>query len=148
MQHSSFNIHFRPIGHLNQCTMHHIWALQIQSSGVSLKRSYKMQFRRVVLRSIGPQVKSYDQIKFLADFPIVITMQNFRWVATDRFLAYKFEIGHAAPKERACRRLRSKSKKKLVQPFAECQMICQQKSNRKKCVNLRQSCCSLLIIFH
>ena len=34
-----------------------IWARQIWSSGVSLKI-----------------VKSYDQIKFLADFPIVITM--------------------------------------------------------------------------
>ena len=42
--------------------------------GVSLERSCKMQFRRVDLASIGPPVKSYDQIKFLADFPIVITM--------------------------------------------------------------------------
>ena len=31
-----------------------IWAPQIWSSGVSLKRSCKMQFRRVGLRSIGP----------------------------------------------------------------------------------------------
>ena len=43
----------------------HIWALQIWSSGVSLKRSCKMQFRRVDLRSKGPTVKSYDQISFL-----------------------------------------------------------------------------------
>ena len=32
----------------------HIWALQIWTSGVSLKRYCKMKFRRVVLRSIGP----------------------------------------------------------------------------------------------
>ena len=32
----------------------HIWAGQIWSSGVSLKRSCKMQFKRVGLRSIGP----------------------------------------------------------------------------------------------
>ena len=32
----------------------HIWAHQIWSSGVSLKRSCKMQFRRVGCRSIGP----------------------------------------------------------------------------------------------
>ena len=32
----------------------HIWARQIWSSGVSLKRSCKMLFRRVGLRSIGP----------------------------------------------------------------------------------------------
>ena len=52
----------------------HIWVRAIWSSGVSLKRSCKMQFRRVSLRSIDPPVKSYDKIKFLADFPIVITM--------------------------------------------------------------------------
>ena len=32
----------------------HIWPRQIWSSGVSLKRSCKMQFRRIGLRSIGP----------------------------------------------------------------------------------------------
>ena len=32
----------------------HIWALQIWSSGESLKRSCKMQFRRIGHRSIGP----------------------------------------------------------------------------------------------
>ena len=32
----------------------HIWARAIWSSGVSLKRSCKMQFRRIGLRSIGP----------------------------------------------------------------------------------------------
>ena len=41
----------------NMPNMHiwvHIWARKIWSSGVSLKRSCKMQFRRVGLRSIGP----------------------------------------------------------------------------------------------
>ena len=41
----------------NMPNMHiwvHIWAGAIWSSGVSLKRSCKMQFRRVGLRSIGP----------------------------------------------------------------------------------------------
>ena len=41
----------------NMPNMHiwvHIWARAIWSSGVSLKRSCKMQFRRVGLRSIGP----------------------------------------------------------------------------------------------
>ena len=32
----------------------YIWSRQIWSIGVSLKRSCKMQFRRVGLRSIGP----------------------------------------------------------------------------------------------
>ena len=41
----------------NMPNMHiwvHIWAREIWSSGVSLKRSGKMQFKRVGLRSIGP----------------------------------------------------------------------------------------------
>ena len=36
------------------CSWARIWARQIWSSGVSLKRSCKMLFRRVGLRSIGP----------------------------------------------------------------------------------------------
>ena len=39
-----------------------IWASQIWLSGVSLKRSCKMQFRCVHLVSIGPPVKSYNQV--------------------------------------------------------------------------------------
>ena len=37
----------------------HIWACAIWSSGVSLKRSCKMQFRRVGLRSIGPSSQKF-----------------------------------------------------------------------------------------
>ena len=52
----------------------HIWSRQIWSSGVSLKRSCKMQFRRAGLRSIRPSSQKLWPNKFLADFPIAITM--------------------------------------------------------------------------
>ena len=38
-----------------------IWACQIWSSGVSLKRSCKMQFKRVGLRSIGPSSQKFGR---------------------------------------------------------------------------------------
>ena len=47
---------------------------QLWSSGVSLKGSYKLQFRCVGFRSKDPRVKSYDQISCLPDFPTVIAM--------------------------------------------------------------------------
>ena len=50
--HDFFSQIYRPIN--DPRPNMHVWALQIWSSGVSLKRSHKMQFRRVVLRSIGP----------------------------------------------------------------------------------------------
>ena len=59
-------------------------------SGVP-RRSCKMYFRRVVPRSIGPSVKSYNKIKFLANFSIMITMYNFSWVAMRHLWVYKLE---------------------------------------------------------
>ena len=46
-----------------------IWARQIWSSGVSLKRSCKMQFRRVVFRSIGPSTQNLWPYQFVCQFP-------------------------------------------------------------------------------
>ena len=40
-----------------------------------------MQFRRIELWSIGPPVKSHDQIKVGAEFPIEIIVYNFEVVA-------------------------------------------------------------------
>ena len=51
----------------------HFWVRQIWSSGVSLKRSCKSQFRCIVLRSIGLSIQKFKS-QFLADFPILITM--------------------------------------------------------------------------
>ena len=46
-----------------------IWARQIWSSGVSLKRSCKMQFRRVGLRSIGPSSQKLWPNQIFGRFP-------------------------------------------------------------------------------
>ena len=47
----------------------HIWARQIWSKGVSLKRSCKMQFRRVGLRSIGPSSQKLWPNQIFGRFP-------------------------------------------------------------------------------
>ena len=47
----------------------HIWARQIWLSGVSLKRSCKMQFRRVGLRSIGPSNQKLWPNQIFGRFP-------------------------------------------------------------------------------
>ena len=47
----------------------HIWARQIWSSGVSLKRSCKMQFRRIGLRSIGPSSQKLWPNQIFGRFP-------------------------------------------------------------------------------
>ena len=47
----------------------HIWTLQIWSSGVSLKRSCEMQFRRVGLRSIGPSSQKLWPNQIFGRFP-------------------------------------------------------------------------------
>ena len=47
----------------------HIWARKIWSCGVSLKRSCKMQFRRVGLRSIGPSSQKLWQNQIFGRFP-------------------------------------------------------------------------------
>ena len=47
----------------------HIWARAIWSSGVSLKRSCKMQFRRVGLRSIGPSSQKLWPNQIFGRFP-------------------------------------------------------------------------------
>ena len=57
----------------------------IKSSGVSLRRSCKMQIRRIDLVSIRPPVK------FLANFPNVITMQNFKVAAGIDLWVYNAE---------------------------------------------------------
>ena len=44
------------------------WLRQLWSSGVSLERSCKMQFRRIDSVSIGPPAKSYDQILIFGQF--------------------------------------------------------------------------------
>ena len=51
----------------------HIWARAIWSSGVSLKRSCKMQFRRVGLRSIGPSSQKLWPNLIFADLLIGIS---------------------------------------------------------------------------
>ena len=56
----------------NMPNMHiwvHIWARAIWSSGVSLKRSCKMQFRRVGLRSIGPSSQKLWPNQIFGRFP-------------------------------------------------------------------------------
>ena len=56
----------------NMPNMHiwvHIWARVIWSSGVSLKRSCKMQFRRVGLRSIGPSSQKLWPNQIFGWFP-------------------------------------------------------------------------------
>ena len=58
--------------HPNMPNMHiwvHIWARAIWSSGVSLKRSCKMQFRRVGLRSIGPSSQKLWPNQIFGRFP-------------------------------------------------------------------------------
>ena len=47
----------------------HIWARQIWSSGVSLKRSCKMQFSCVGLRSIGPSSQKLRPNEIFGRFP-------------------------------------------------------------------------------
>ena len=47
----------------------HIWARQIWSSGRSLKRSCKMRFRRVGLRSIGPSSQKLWPNQIFGRFP-------------------------------------------------------------------------------
>ena len=47
----------------------HIWVRQIWSSGVSLKRSCKKQFRRVGLRSMGPSSQKLWPILIFAPGP-------------------------------------------------------------------------------
>ena len=55
---------------------------QIRLSGVSLKISCKMQFRRVDLVSIGTPSQKFGQISFLPDFPIVTILNvKLKWVA-------------------------------------------------------------------
>ena len=49
------------------CILAHIWVRQIWSSGVSLKRSCKMLFRRVGLRSIGPSSQKLWPYQILDD---------------------------------------------------------------------------------
>ena len=46
-----------------------IWARAIWSSGVSLKRSCKMQFRRIGLRSIGPSSQKLWPNQIFGRFP-------------------------------------------------------------------------------
>ena len=63
----------------NMPNMHiwvHIWARKIWSSGVSLKRSCKMQFRRVDLRSIGPLSQKWWQNPILNVHPHVFIVVN------------------------------------------------------------------------
>ena len=57
----SHNDHYTP-----KCIWGTYLGAPIWSSGVSLKRSCKMHFICLDLVSIGPIVKSYDQISFLA----------------------------------------------------------------------------------
>ena len=45
----------------------------------------------LVLGQLDPPVKSYEQINFLADLPIVITIQNFKMVATADLWVYNAE---------------------------------------------------------
>ena len=47
----------------------HIWVRQIWSSGVSLKRSCKMLFRRIGLRSIGPSSQKLWPNQIFGRFP-------------------------------------------------------------------------------
>ena len=47
----------------------HIWARKIWSSGVSLKRSCKLQFRRIGLRSIGPSSQKLWPNQIFGRFP-------------------------------------------------------------------------------
>ena len=54
-------------------------ALQIWSSGVSLKRSCKMQFRRVDLRSIGPPSQKLWPNLIFARFPNCNYNGGMRW---------------------------------------------------------------------
>ena len=75
--------------------VHCIWASQIWSSAVSLKRSFKMQFRYLYLMWIRPP--SYDYILFWCVFPILISMYlsrlfhknwqfvQYRWVKHPQF---------------------------------------------------------------
>ena len=59
-----------------------LWARQIWSSGVSLKRSCKMQFTRVGLRSIGPSSQKLWPNQIFGWFP------HFSAAATPLFLIY------------------------------------------------------------
>ena len=69
----------------------HIWACQIWSSGVSLKRSCKMQFRRVGLRSIGPSSQKLWPNQIFGWFPHCNYNVNFICVALRHLWVYKFE---------------------------------------------------------
>ena len=57
-----------------------IWAPQLWSSGVSLKRSCKMQFRRVGLRSIGPSSqKLWSNLIFGPIAPLLLQCKTTKW---------------------------------------------------------------------
>ena len=58
-----------------------IWARQIWSSGVSLKRSCKKQFRRVGLRSIGPSSPK------LCNYNVKLKMACGLWVYNAEFFS-------------------------------------------------------------
>ena len=79
MSHQKKCQHYRPINDIERAILFgifghiwhiwvHIWARAIWSSGVSLKRSCKMQFRRVGPRSIGPSGQKLWPNQFFGRF--------------------------------------------------------------------------------
>ena len=65
-----------------------IVALQIWSSGLSLKRPSKMQFRRIDLMSIGPPSQKLRQNQIWPKLRIVIKMLN--WKSMGDFCLWVF----------------------------------------------------------
>ena len=57
----------------------HILVRQVWSSGVSLKRSYRMQFRRVGLRWIGPSIYGSIMLKIYVCHSLTKLLQFFTW---------------------------------------------------------------------
>ena len=78
-----------------------IWALQIWSSGVSLKRSCKMLFRCVDLVSIGPQKlwPNFEICLFLAHFWPIFPYKipkSIPYIALGQFLRWKSDFWYSA----------------------------------------------------
>ena len=57
----------------------YILVRQVWSSGVSLKRSYRMQFRRVGLRWIGPSIYGSIMLKIYVCHSLTKLLQFFTW---------------------------------------------------------------------
>ena len=94
----------------------HIFARQIWSSGVSLRRSCKMQFRRINLRSIGPSSRKLR---------LNLIFGRFSHCNLERFMGlwiWNFTSGLVLPNRMHRPKIAAKIPKKMLQPKAGIQI--------------------------